>query len=226
MRSAPGRLAWAFCLLATGYWLLATDFLAAQQAQPTFRSGVTLVTTDVIPRDQTGRFVADLTRENFTVLEDDKPQQIASFTVVRGGRTYNLLLPPAAASAATEGLILPGAKPRVDDSSSRAFLIFIDDLHFEPELSPHVRRLMQQIADNLIHEGDLVSVVSSGPSYVEIGPTYDKKTVLEAVGKIRGSGLIPPNLSRSRRPRDRPMCGSAPSRRSIPPTTSWRTSRT
>jgi VWFA-related protein len=195
MRSV--RLAWAFCLLATGYWLLATDFLAAQQAQPTFRSGVTLITTDVIPRDQNGRFVADLTRENFTVLEDDKPQQIASFTVVRGGRTYNLLLPPAAPSAATEGLVLPAPKPRVDDSSSRAFLVFIDDLHFEPELSPHVRRLMQQIVDNLIHEGDLVSVVSSGPSYVEIGPTYDKKAVMEAVGKIRGSGLIPAEIFKS-----------------------------
>jgi VWFA-related protein len=176
---------------------LSVATIAAQQ-QPTFRAGVTLVSTDVIPRDQHGRFVADLTRENFTVLEDDKPQQISSFSMIRGGRTYNLLLPPSApASAATDGLVLPTPRARVDDSSGRVLLIFIDDLHFEPELSPHVRRLMQQIGDTLIHDGDLVAVVSSGPSYLEIGPTYDKKAVMEAVGKIRGSGLIPAEIFKS-----------------------------
>jgi VWFA-related protein len=184
VNKAPLAFLSALCLLPFA-------LLVAQQ--PTFRAGVTLVSTDVIARDQNGRFVADLTRENFTVLEDDKPQAISSFTLVRGGRTYNLLLPPAA-PAATDGLVLPAAKPRVDDTSGRVLLIFVDDLHFEPELTPLVRKLMQTIADTLIHEGDLVSVVSTGPSYLSIGPTYDKKAVMEAVGKIRGSGLIPAEI--------------------------------
>jgi len=166
--------------------------IAAAQ-QPTFRAGVTLVSTDVIARDQDGRFVADLTRENFTVLEDDVPQTISSFTLIRGGRTYNLLQ-PTAPSAGPEGLVLPQAKPRTDDTSGRVLLVFIDDLHFEPEYSPHVRKLMETIVDTLVHDGDLVMVVSSGPSYLEIGPTYDKKMVREAVGKIRGSGLLPAEL--------------------------------
>jgi len=174
----------AFCLLPFA-------FLAAQQ--PTFRAGVTLVSTDVIARDQGGRFVADLTRENFTVLEDGVPQTISSFTLIRGGRLYNLLQ-PAAPSAGPDGLVLPQAKPRTDDTSGRVILVFIDDLHFEPEYSPHVRKLMETIVDTLVHDGDLVMVVSSGPSYLEIGPTYDKKMVREAVGKIRGSGLLPAEL--------------------------------
>lgn len=181
----------AACLLAAGYWLLATDSLAAQQ--PTFRAGVTLVTTDVIARDDGGRFVADLTRDNFTILEDDQPQKIASFTLVRGGRTYNLLLPEAPA-APQEGLVLPTPKARVDEATGRVLLVFIDDLHFEPELSPHVRRLMQQIIDTLVHDGDMVTIISSGPSYLEIGPTYDRKMLREAVGKIRGSGPIPSEI--------------------------------
>ena len=160
--------------------------------QPTFRAGVTLVNTDVIARDQSGRFVADLTRENFTVLEDGVPQTISSFTLVRGGRLYNLLQPTP--SAEPEGLVLPQAKPRTDETSGRVLLVFIDDLHFEPEYSPHVRKLMETIVDTLVHDGDLVMVVSSGPSYLEIGPTYDKKMVREAVGKIRGSGLLPAEL--------------------------------
>ena len=168
--------------------------LSAQQ--PTFRGGVTLVTTDVIPRDSSGRFVADLKKDDFTVLEDGQAQEITSFQMIQGGRTFNLLAPPPAQAAVPEGLVLPQARPRTTDVAGRVFLIYIDDLHFEPEISPHVRRVMQQIADTLIHEGDLVTVLSSGPSFIEIGPTYDKKAVVEAVSKIRGSGLIPMEIMR------------------------------
>lgn len=174
--------------------------LLAQQpaAQPTFRAGVTLVSTDVIPRDAQGRFVSDLTRENFTVFEDGQPQTIASFSMVHGGRTYNLLTPPPVQRAAPEGIVLPpSTRPRVDDTAGRVLLIFIDDLHFEPELTPHVRKLIQTIGDTLIHEGDMVAIVSSGPSFISIGPTYDKKMMMEAVGKTRGSGLIPSEIFKS-----------------------------
>ena len=156
-------------LWVIGLALAAGISVAAQQ--PTFRAGVTLVTTDVIPRDGDGRFVADLTMKDFTVLEDGQPQTITSFQMVQGGRTYNLLAPPPPPSAVPEGLVLPQAKPRTTDTAGRVLLIFIDDLHFEPELSPHVRKVMQTIADTLVHEGDLVTVLSSGPSFIEIGPT-------------------------------------------------------
>ena len=163
--------------------------------QPTFRAGVTLVSTDVIVRDHAGRFVTDLTREHFTVLEDGQPQEIASFMMVRGGRTFNLMLP--ADQPSSDGLVLPKAKPRVDDTAGRVLLIFIDDLHFEADLTPHVRKVVQMIGETLIHEGDMIAVVSSGPSFIQIGPTYDKKMAMEAVGKIRGSGLIPQEIFQS-----------------------------
>lgn len=174
--------------LATAAAAMVTGALVFAQ-QPTFRTGVTLVSTDVITRDDKGRFVSDLTRENFTVLEDGTPQTITSFSLVLGGRTFTTLT-PAAARPAPEGIVLPPPRNRApDDSAGRVLLIFIDDLHFEPEQSPHVRKLLQTLGDTLIHEGDLVAVVSSGPSYIAVGPTYDKKLVMEAVGKIRGSGL-------------------------------------
>lgn len=167
--------------------------LSGQAPQPTFRAGVTLVSTDVIPRNEKGSFVSDLTKDNFTVLEDGVPQQIVAFSMVQGGRTFNLLTPDAAPPA-VEGLVLPKAKPRTTDTAGRVLLVVIDDLHFEPELTPHVRRLMQTIVDTLIHEGDLVAVVSTGPSFIEIGPTYDRKLVAEAANKIRGSGYLPSEI--------------------------------
>jgi len=188
MFSAWARLALAACFLATGYWLPATDL-----QQPTFKAGVTLVTTDVVARDDKGRFVGDLTRENFTILEDGQPQEIASFVMVQGGRSFTLMAPPAAGPA-PEGLVLPTTRPKSADAPGRVFVIIIDDLHFEPELTPHVRRMMQTIADTLVHDGDMVMVLSTGPSFIELGPSYDKKPILEAANKIRGSGYLPSEI--------------------------------
>lgn len=190
MRSARVRLALSFWLLATGYWLL-TPALAAQQ--PTFRAGVTLVTTDVIVRGDRGQFVSDLTKDDFTVIEDGQPQKVESFVMVQGGRTFNLLAPPSAASV-PEGIVLPQSRPRQGDTTGRVILIVVDDLHFEPELTPHVRRLIQTIVDTLVHEGDLAGVVSTGPSYIEVGLTYDRKLVAEAANKVRGSGYVPSEI--------------------------------
>jgi VWFA-related protein len=170
------------------FFLVVTSLAIAVAQQPTFRTGVTLVSTDVIPRDDKGRFISDLTKENFTVYEDGQPQVLTSFSLVHGGRTFNLVQP--AAAPAPEGIVLPSTRPRTADTAGRVFLIFIDDLHFEPEYTPHVRRLVQTILDNLIHDGDFVMVVSSGPSFIEIGPTYDRKLVAEAANKVRGSGYL------------------------------------
>jgi VWFA-related protein len=162
---------------------------------PTFRAGVTLVSTDVIPRDRQGRFIPDLTKDNFTVLEDGVPQTIVSFSLVHGGRTFNTLQPPP--PSAPEGIILPTTPRRaVGDTSGRVLLIFIDDLHFEPEYSPHVRRLVQTLVETLLHEGDLAAVVSSGPSSIEIQPTYDRKLIAASVSKIRGSAMTPTEMFR------------------------------
>ncbi len=173
--------------------------LASQPApapQPTFRSGVTAVTTDVIPRDGDGRFVSDLTRDELTVVEDGVPQTITSFALIHGGRTFNLLS-PAALPAAPEGIVLPTRRRAVEDTAGRVLVIFVDDVHFEPEYTPHVRRIVQEIADNLLHDGDLVAMVSSGPSSISTGLTYDRKLVAAAASKIRGSGLTAQEIFRT-----------------------------
>lgn len=162
---------------------------APPSAQPTFRSAVTAVSTDAIPRDKDGRFVADLTKNDFTVLEDGVPQSITSFVMVQGGRTFNLLEPPPPADV-PEGIVLPKTARRAFESvAGRVLVIFVDDVHFEPEYTPHVRRLIEDIGANLLHDGDLVAMVSSGPSSIATGLTYDRKLIVAFASKIRGSGL-------------------------------------
>jgi VWFA-related protein len=162
--------------------------------QPTFRGGVTLVTTDVIPRDSTGRFVSDLTKDDFTITEDGQPQTLSSFVLVNGGRVFNLLEPPPVAASSAEGIVLPPQRRSADMGSGRVLLVFVDDLHFEATYTPHVRRIVQQLADTLMHDGDLVGMVSSGPSALEVDPTLDRKLIAASVSKIRGSGMTPAEM--------------------------------
>jgi VWFA-related protein len=60
---------------------LAAGYLSAQTTpeQPTFRTGANAVVVDLIVTDKQGRPVHDLKPQDFTVLEDGKPQAILTF---------------------------------------------------------------------------------------------------------------------------------------------------
>jgi VWFA-related protein len=160
--------------------------VSAQEQKPTFTSGVTLVTTDVIVRDDKGQFVADLTKEEFEILEDNQPQELVSFVLVHGGRAYNVAAPPA--RPAQEGIVLPNSRPATDEAG-RVLLIFVDDAHLEPLNTHHLRALLKKVADTLVHDGDLVSLVTTGTSSVSVPLTYDRKMIDQAIEKVTGNGL-------------------------------------
>ena len=153
--------------------------------QPTFRAAVTLVTTDIIVRDKDGLFLPDLGRDDFEIFEDGVLQEIASLTLVHGGRVYNQLQPPAPTRA---GIILPTARPQ-NDTAGRIFILFVDDLHLLTSLTPKVRQVAMQIQENLIHEGDLFGIISTGPSSLSIDMTYDQQTLSSAIERITGDGF-------------------------------------
>ncbi len=58
---------------------LLTAMAVTNGQQPTFRTGVDLVTFGVTVLDKKGNLVADLTKEDFTVIEDGKPQTVQYF---------------------------------------------------------------------------------------------------------------------------------------------------
>jgi len=57
------------------------------QSQSVIRSSTRLVILDVIATDDHGRPVTDLTRDDFTVLEDGQPQKLIDFSFQRPGTT-------------------------------------------------------------------------------------------------------------------------------------------
>lgn len=60
--------------------ILASTSLLAQQAPPVFKSSVDIVPVYATVTDLKGTFTRGLTRDDFEVLDDGKPQQIVSFS--------------------------------------------------------------------------------------------------------------------------------------------------
>lgn len=181
-----------------------------EAGQPTFRVAVDLVTLDVIPRDEGGRFVSDLEVHDFEVLEDGERQTIVSAVLVHGGRVFQLRT-PAAPRPRAEGIVLPDTRP-VDAAAGRIFVILVDDLHLDVHDTTLVRDLMKKIAATLIHDGDMFAIVSTGPSAIEESLTYDRRRLQAAIGRIKGSGLDPGEIFAS--PRDSAL-GPADVRRRV-----------
>ena len=154
----------------------------------TFRVAVDLVTTDLIARDGQGQFVSDLKVNEFEVFEDGVKQEIVSLVLTHGGRVFNVQTPPPA--PVQEGIILPVARP-TNDAAGRVFLIFIDDLHLDFRLTPRTRDLMTRMLRNLIHEGDMFGIVSTGTSSISEQLTYDRQVLESSIKRVTGSGLRP-----------------------------------
>jgi VWFA-related protein len=174
--------------------LAAAGLLAAATSQPqrqVIRSGVTFVTTDVVVRNERGQFIAELGKTDFDVYEDGVRQEVATFVLTHAGRVLSDLGAPQA--TAMEGILLPPTRP-ANDSSGRIFLIFIDDLHLAFHETAPLRDLLKKISTELIHEGDLFGIVSTGPSSVAIDMTYDRRRLDEAIGKVAGGGMEPTDI--------------------------------
>jgi VWFA-related protein len=163
----------------------------AAQEKPTFKIQVDLVTQDIVVKDEKGNFIPDLKKEDFEILEDGVKQDISSMTVVTGGRVTNVLAPPP--PPPPEGIILPPTRPK-NDVSGRIFVFFVDDLHLQFHNTGRVRDLFKRISKELVHEGDMFGIVSSGPSSIAVDMTYDKSRLDEAIKKIAGNELKPTDI--------------------------------
>ena len=167
-----------------------TEAPAPGQPGTTFRSGVTLIRTDVIVRDANGAFVPDLTPADFRIEEDGVPQEVASMILVHGGRVFNQLVPPPPVH---EGIILPERRVQ-SQIPGRIIVFFVDAMHLEPETTPRVRHFIKEVADTLVHDGDLVGLISNGSAGTAVDLTYDLRHVKSAVDGIVGNGMTPRDL--------------------------------
>src|SRR5262249_20678561 len=135
----------------------------------TFRAKTELVLVNVTVRDKNGNPVKDLKREDFTVLEDNKPQQIASFdlenidAVVSSSAVEAPLLataqpPSGAVSPSTSAPSLSGLKDH------RLIVLFFDLSSMQPEEIDRAATAAETYVEASMSPADLVAVISLGNS--------------------------------------------------------------
>jgi VWFA-related protein len=165
--------------------LLAVTALAqepqAPPAAPTFRAGTKLVQVDVVVRDKKGP-VAGLTKGDFTVLDDGKPQEIAVFSVKsfsakpaqRAERTA-MPLPPGAVSNRLE----LGGTPATET------IILVDQKNTQrTDQAYAIQRIAKFIEKR--HKGDQIGIYSFGKDGMQAVQelTDDEALLSRAVNRV------------------------------------------
>ena len=193
--------------------------VAPQAPREIIRRSVDLVTTNVIVRDDQGQFVANLGKNDFDVYEDGVKQDLITFVLTHGGRVLNDVSAPP--PPVQEGILLPPPRP-TNDASGRIFLIFVDDLHMDFRNTGRIRDLFKKISKELIHDGDMFGIVSTGPLVDR--DRHDLRSQAARRGDQQDLRRRPEARRRSsRRPtarRGRPKCATARTSRSRRRTTS------
>jgi VWFA-related protein len=149
----------------------------------TFRSKTELVLVNVIVRDKNGNPVRDLKREDFTLLEDNKPQQVVSFDL----ENTDAVLPTAASESKLLG-VTP-ARPAASQSTEpiqlkdrRLIVLFFDLSAMQPEEIERATQAAQNYVEQQMSPADLVAVVSLGSNLtVNQDFTSDKSALRQAI---------------------------------------------
>ena len=142
-----------------------------------FRLDVNFIEVAAVVTDSEGRFRPGLTRDDFEILEDGKPQEIAAFTLVD--------LPQRPRPRTPQGKFLEPDVPTNQDASGRLFVLLIDDLRTPRDVRPLQRVHAREFVDTL-GQGDLAAVLYTSARQRSVGFTTSRETLLEALEPSEG----------------------------------------
>ena len=170
MSSSRHARAFLWTLVAA---LVATEAVGARlqnqtEPQPTFRSDANYVRVDVYPTAN-GLPVTDLTRDDFEVLEDNRPQVVEAFehVVIRGSLPQELR---------TEPNTVAQSRAMLDNPRARVFVVFLDINHVEPDAARSIRQPLVNALNRMIGPDDLIAVVTPGMSSADL--TFGRRTTI------------------------------------------------
>ncbi|MGD0509788.1 MAG: VWA domain-containing protein [Terriglobales bacterium] len=139
-----------------------------QQTGYVFHAESDLVLVNVTVRDKSGKFMAGLKPEDFTIFEDNKPQKIVSFDVENVDAVPALEvaqakpLPEAASGQTSPPSSAADTSARFKDR--RLIVLFFDLSAMEPDEIDHAVTSAEHYVDTQMAPADLVSIVSLGSS--------------------------------------------------------------
>ena len=159
----------------------APPVIPGQDAQPVFRGGINFVRVDVIATDNKAQPVLDLKQEEFEVLEDNQPQKVEQFRLIK-----------------VDGNPKPGDPPpreirnRDDEESEaarddvRIFAILLDDYHVRRSNSISVREPLIRFIQNQLRPNDMVAVMYPLTPVTDVSFTRDHAKIIGAINAFEG----------------------------------------
>ncbi len=155
------------------------------------KKNVEIVLVNVVVRDKQGNIVRDLKKDDFTVLEDGKPQTLSSFDFEQ---TDTETLPPLTSQPTIVGAVKNGGaaktsatteEPKLDFHGRRVMVLFFDLSSMQPEEIERSVNSGIDFVEKQMTAADLVAVASLGSSIaVNQDFTSDRDALRKAIAAL------------------------------------------
>jgi VWFA-related protein len=162
---------------------------ATRQPQVTFRVEARSIEVDAVVTDARGQFVRDLTRDDFEVLEDNRPQTVNVFALV------DIPVEPADRPLYREAVEPDVAANETELTEGRMYLIALDSLHVDASRTSKVKELARQFIFEHLAANDLAGVVLLGQGESQEF-TSSKRLLVAAVNRFVGNKMPSATLLR------------------------------
>jgi VWFA-related protein len=155
---------------------------------PSFPAQVDLVTVDVVATDKDGLPVPGLTRDDFVLEEDGRPQAISSFEGMR--------VPSASA-------VVERPRPRVSTNygprsdTGRTFVVVFDDVNMTGFDSHRAKAAVRSFLETGVREGDRVSLIAtSGAAWWSTRMEGGREELLSLLERLEGRRISDTSFER------------------------------
>src|ERR1700754_3113273 len=156
--------------------LLLVINLAVVNAQETevIRTRTELVQTAVTVLDKKGNFVDGLKSDQFELIVDGKPRQVAFFERIAAGSTREGELAARGLGVNSSAPLPPANVP------GRTVVFFIDDLHLSPDSLSRTRMMLQHFLEQEMNTKDSVAIASASGQIGFLEQFTNNRAVLDA----------------------------------------------
>jgi VWFA-related protein len=175
-----------FLLLAAAALQMPVVRAQDQQAPPsvTFQVEVNYVDVDAVVTDEQGNFISGLTREDFEVFEDGKPQKVEMFSYVEIPVTQTERI------FATDRPLPMDTRSNREPFSGRLYVIVLDDLNVSSMRATQVKKSTKEFVEQYMGANDIAAVIyTSGRTDASQEFTSNKQLLNAAIDKFMGRRL-------------------------------------